>query len=160
LPTMANYELTTQVRGSMTLTMVRSICYPMAKTMDIPPSESESRLWTLGGQSSLSSSLPKAEGVLVCVRCGVVQCVMWWHAWVGLCGVRCIGRASANPRALPPGTREAICGGLRLGAPPRQGPGPYRRVFPGGCASSACACVCMVVWSGHGGTAPRASVFG
>ena len=44
LPTMANYELTTQVRGSMTLTMVRSICYPMAKTMAIPPSESESRL--------------------------------------------------------------------------------------------------------------------
>jgi hypothetical protein len=44
LPTMANYELTTQVRGSMTLTMVLSICYPMAKTMAIPPSESESRL--------------------------------------------------------------------------------------------------------------------
>ena len=44
LPTMTNYELTTQVRGSMTLTMVLSICYPMAKTMAIPPSESESKL--------------------------------------------------------------------------------------------------------------------
>ena len=40
------------------------------------------------------------------------------------------GGASTNSRALPLGTREAIGGGLRLGAPPRQGPGPYRLVFP------------------------------
>ena len=44
-------------------------------------------------------------------------------------GLGC-GGASTNSRALPLGTREAIGGGLRLGAPPRQGPGPYRRVFP------------------------------
>ena len=44
---------------------------------------------------------------------GIKRVTLVSHMQVRGCACVRVGRASANPRALPPGTREAIGGGLR-----------------------------------------------